>query len=98
MAIHSFRSFLRRFARPFLRPIFRVLFRVRVEGEIPPVWPERLLVVANHESFLDGPLLGLFLPLDPVYVIHTDIAPPGISAFCCPWWITWWWTRPIPWP
>lgn len=74
MAIHSFRSFLRRFARPFLRPIFRVLFRVRVEGEIPPVWPERLLVVANHESFLDGPLLGLFLPLDPVYVIHTDIA------------------------
>ena len=34
----------------------------------------RLLVVANHESFLDGLLLGLFLPVDPVFVVHTGVA------------------------
>ncbi|HEX6733799.1 MAG TPA: bifunctional acyl-ACP--phospholipid O-acyltransferase/long-chain-fatty-acid--ACP ligase, partial [Azonexus sp.] len=34
----------------------------------------RLLVVANHESFLDGLLIGLFLPIDPVFVVHTAIA------------------------
>lgn len=33
----------------------------------------RLLVIANHESFLDGLLLGLFLPLEPVFVVHSTV-------------------------
>jgi acyl-[acyl-carrier-protein]-phospholipid O-acyltransferase/long-chain-fatty-acid--[acyl-carrier-protein] ligase len=49
-----------------------LLFRVRVKGGLPAETP-RLLVVANHESFLDGLLLGLFLPLDPVFVVHTGV-------------------------
>jgi 1-acyl-sn-glycerol-3-phosphate acyltransferase len=43
----------------------------RVSGALPGT--QRLLVVANHESFLDGLLLGLFLPLDPVFVVHTGV-------------------------
>jgi acyl-[acyl-carrier-protein]-phospholipid O-acyltransferase/long-chain-fatty-acid--[acyl-carrier-protein] ligase len=52
----------------------RVLFRVRVEGDLEPLRPGKLLIVANHESFLDGVLLGLFLPVNPVFVVHTAIA------------------------
>lgn len=53
------------------RFILRLLFRVEIRGEWPTNQPERLLIVANHESFLDGLLLGLFLPVKPVFVVHT---------------------------
>ena len=46
----------------FLRSICRLLFQVQVRGHTPQSTPGRLLVIANHESFLDGLLLGLFLP------------------------------------
>jgi acyl-[acyl-carrier-protein]-phospholipid O-acyltransferase/long-chain-fatty-acid--[acyl-carrier-protein] ligase len=58
--------------KSLLRGVARVLFRVRIEGRMPPP-TERLLVIANHESLLDGLLLGLFLPLDPVFVVHTTV-------------------------
>jgi len=58
-----------------LRGLCRLLFRVEIKGTMSSgLAAERLLVVANHESFLDGLLLGLFLPLDPVFVVHTAIA------------------------
>jgi acyl-[acyl-carrier-protein]-phospholipid O-acyltransferase/long-chain-fatty-acid--[acyl-carrier-protein] ligase len=63
--------------RPALRAVLGLLFRVRVCG-MADASRRPLLVVANHESFLDGLLLGLFLPLDPVFVVHTTIAAhPG---------------------
>ncbi|HQE38108.1 MAG TPA: bifunctional acyl-ACP--phospholipid O-acyltransferase/long-chain-fatty-acid--ACP ligase [Zoogloea sp.] len=55
-----------------MRHIAELLFRVRVNGDLPDGC-KRLLIVANHESFLDGLLLGLFLPLDPVFVVHTGV-------------------------
>jgi acyl-[acyl-carrier-protein]-phospholipid O-acyltransferase/long-chain-fatty-acid--[acyl-carrier-protein] ligase len=64
---------LRNLLKPVLRLVARLLFRVRVTG-ILPTPPERLLVIANHESFLDGVLLGLFLPIDPVFVVHSTVA------------------------
>jgi len=63
---------LRTFLKPILRSIAQLLFRVRLTGDMPS-HSGRLLVVANHESFLDGLLLGLFLPLDPVFVVHTGV-------------------------
>ncbi|WP_230970752.1 bifunctional acyl-ACP--phospholipid O-acyltransferase/long-chain-fatty-acid--ACP ligase [Nitrogeniibacter aestuarii] len=63
---------LRTLLKPLLRAIAQVLFRVRLTGDMPR-HTERLLIVANHESFLDGLLLGLFLPLDPVFVVHTGV-------------------------
>lgn len=58
--------------KSLLRGVARVLFRVRIEGRMPAP-TGRLLVIANHESFLDGLLLGLFLPLNPVFVVHTTV-------------------------
>ena len=60
--------------RIILRSIARLIFRVRVQGELAAFQTERLLIIANHESFLDGFLLGLFLPSNPVFVVHTGIA------------------------
>lgn len=65
---------LRRLLRPLLRALARALFRVEVSAHEADFRHERLLVVANHQSFLDGLLLGLFLPIDPVFVVHTGIA------------------------
>lgn len=63
---------MRNLVKSVLRRMAGLLFRVRVAGALPDV-RSRLLVVANHESFLDGLLLGLFLPLDPVFVVHTGV-------------------------
>jgi len=59
--------------RAVLRLLARLLFRVRLQGDPAVLRAERLLVVANHESFLDGLLLGLFLPIEPVFVVHTGV-------------------------
>ena len=51
--------------------VLRVLFRVRVHGAMDR--HERHLIIANHQSFLDGVLLGAFLPVTPVWVVHTVV-------------------------
>jgi len=60
--------------RRVLRLVARILFRVRLQGDPSVFKADRLLIIANHESFLDGLLLGLFLPLDPVFVVNTGIS------------------------
>jgi len=60
--------------RPLLKTLASLLFRVRLEGDLNQFRQDKLVIVANHESFLDGLLLGLFLPVDPVFVVHTGIA------------------------
>ena len=57
-----------------LRTLFRLLFRVEVRGDWSALRQPRVLVVANHESFLDGMLLGIFMPGNPVFVVHTWVA------------------------
>jgi len=56
-----------------LRAILRPLFRVRVTGDPSVLNNKRTLIVANHESFLDGALLGAFLPVDAVFVVHAQV-------------------------
>jgi acyl-[acyl-carrier-protein]-phospholipid O-acyltransferase / long-chain-fatty-acid--[acyl-carrier-protein] ligase len=46
----------------FFRVVLKGLFRVRVEGDVSQLKLDRVLLVANHDSILDGALLGLFLP------------------------------------
>ena len=47
---------------------------MRVHGNLRAFSAPRTLIVANHESFLDGLLLGLFLPVNPVFVVHSYVA------------------------
>jgi len=63
--------------RIVLKFLCRLLFRVEVKGggNIPRSGSHKTgtLVIANHESFLDGLLLGLFLPLRTIFVVHTGV-------------------------
>ncbi|MHB1331362.1 MAG: bifunctional acyl-ACP--phospholipid O-acyltransferase/long-chain-fatty-acid--ACP ligase [Sulfuriferula sp.] len=56
-----------------LRLLCRILFRVEIRGGINLPETGKLLVIANHESFLDGLLLGLFLPVRATFVVHTTV-------------------------
>lgn len=64
---------MRFWIRLILRTLALLLFRVRVTGHDQAFTASRLLIVANHESLLDGLLLGLFLPVDPVFIVHTSV-------------------------
>jgi len=57
----------------FLKLIARIIFRVKVSGIANLPKQGKLLVIANHESFLDGLLLGLFLPIRATFVVHTSV-------------------------
>lgn len=56
-----------------LRFLSKYLFRVQVRGLENVPKENGLLIVANHESFLDGLLLGLFLPKKATFVVHTSV-------------------------
>src|SRR5262245_19269041 len=64
-----------------LRAILRPLFRVRVSGDPEVFRNPRTLIVANHESFLDGMLLGAFLPVKATFVVHTQVAANPFFRF-----------------
>ncbi|MEZ4864008.1 MAG: lysophospholipid acyltransferase family protein [Caldilineaceae bacterium] len=55
------------------RLLCKILFRVTVEGRehFPPA-PQNLLVISNHFSWFDAPLLSLLLPYPPAYLIATE--------------------------
>ncbi len=59
--------------RAVLRLIFRLLWGVKVEGDTQQLFRGRSLIVANHDSLLDGVLLGLFLPGEPTVVLTREM-------------------------
>jgi acyl-[acyl-carrier-protein]-phospholipid O-acyltransferase/long-chain-fatty-acid--[acyl-carrier-protein] ligase len=63
-----------------LKTLLRVLFRVTVSGDPAVFANDRTLIVANHESLLDGLLLAVFLPVDATFVVHTQVAQNWVFA------------------
>ena len=65
---------IRNMFKAVMRALVGKLFDVRVRGNLQAVEQNgRTLIIANHESWLDGLLLGLFLPGNPVFVVYTGI-------------------------
>lgn len=56
-----------------MRLLCRVMFRIELHGAGNLPAKNNLLVVANHESFLDGLLIGLFLPFRATFLVHTTV-------------------------
>jgi acyl-[acyl-carrier-protein]-phospholipid O-acyltransferase / long-chain-fatty-acid--[acyl-carrier-protein] ligase len=67
--------------RRILQFVTRVLFRVRVHGDTSKFLNERTLIVANHESLIDGLLLAVFLPVHATFVVHTTVARNPLNAW-----------------
>ncbi|AOO65852.1 bifunctional acyl-ACP--phospholipid O-acyltransferase/long-chain-fatty-acid--ACP ligase [Sulfurospirillum halorespirans] len=65
-----------------LRIILRFLFKIRVQGHFTANRAEPMLIIANHQSFLDGLILGVMLPVSPVFIINTQIAKNPFVRLC----------------
>jgi len=61
---------LKTLAKLVLKMFFRVEVRLLWKGQPP----ERLIVMANHQSFLDPFLVGCFLPFEMTWLVHSTIA------------------------
>jgi len=73
-----FRRLLRGFLVLFGRLLCHLLFRVTIEGrEYAPVRPQGLLVISNHFSWFDAPILSLLLPYPPAYLVATEAMATG---------------------
>lgn len=65
-----------------LQVVFKVLYRVEIRGlENYEKAGDRFLIVGNHVSLLDAPLLAAFLPGKPMFAVNTHVAE-------------WWWVKP----
>jgi acyl-[acyl-carrier-protein]-phospholipid O-acyltransferase / long-chain-fatty-acid--[acyl-carrier-protein] ligase len=65
------------------RTLLKFVYRVETRGfENFGRAGSRRIVVANHQSFLDGLVLAAFMPGDPIFAVNTEIAKR-------------WWARPL---
>lgn len=61
--------------KPILKGLLKTLYKVEVKGlENYSKAGRRVLIVANHLSFLDAVLVALFLPEKPMFAVNSHIA------------------------
>jgi acyl-[acyl-carrier-protein]-phospholipid O-acyltransferase/long-chain-fatty-acid--[acyl-carrier-protein] ligase len=83
VAIYTCKLLPEAIVQSFLNWLLRLLYRVEVRGiENYHLAGNRLLIVANHTSFLDAPLLAAFIPHKLSFAINTQVAKE-------------WWLAPI---
>ena len=66
--------------KSILHFILKRLFKITVVGKYQPQ-TTHTIIIANHQSFLDGLILGVILPITPVFVINTQIAKSPLIRF-----------------
>lgn len=59
------------FLKTNMKALLKVLFNVKVEGNVATLKQKKLIMTPNHVSFLDGILIGTFLPVKPVFAIYS---------------------------
>lgn len=57
----------------FLRTLLNLFYKIEIEID-KKSQDQQGIIVCNHQSFLDGLLLGLYLPQKPLFVIDRQIA------------------------
>lgn len=83
MAIYLCRLWPLRLVKTILRFLFRLFYRIEVEGmENYYNAGSRVVIVANHSSFLDAAIITCFLPDSLTYAVNTVIAEQ-------------WWAKPF---
>jgi len=71
--------------RPFLTVLLKLFFRVEVCGmEHYRAAGERVLIIANHQSYLDPMIIATFLPEKPAFAINVFQAEKWYLA-----WVNW---------
>lgn len=69
--------------KTIMQVIFKVLYKVEVKGlENYEKAGKRVVIVGNHVSFLDAPILAAFLPGRPMFAVNSFVAE-------------WFWVRPF---
>ena len=69
--------------KSLLQGLFKMLYKVEVRGlENFEKAGNRAVIVSNHASLLDPPLLAAFLPGKPMFAVNSHVA-------------NWWWVRPF---
>lgn len=69
--------------KTLLRTLLTLAYRVEVKGlENYEKAGNRVLIIANHQSFLDAALMAAFLPEKPMFAVNTFVAKK-------------WWVRPF---
>jgi acyl-[acyl-carrier-protein]-phospholipid O-acyltransferase/long-chain-fatty-acid--[acyl-carrier-protein] ligase len=82
VAIWICRLLPQEFVASIAREIFKLFYRVEVKGlENFRAVGRKAVIVANHTSFLDGPILSAFLPERCGFAVNTTVAKR-------------WWVRP----
>ncbi|GAB2576550.1 bifunctional acyl-ACP--phospholipid O-acyltransferase/long-chain-fatty-acid--ACP ligase [Nitrincola alkalisediminis] len=73
---------IRRIIEHLLRTVFERLFKLTLHQQEGVDFSQpRLLIIANHQSFIDGMLLALYLPIKPVFVVHSDVSANPFFRF-----------------
>ena len=55
-----------------LKSLMKIIYKVEVKNDAK-FDSDRTLIIANHQSFIDGLLIGLFLPIKPTFVVHSTV-------------------------
>ncbi len=77
------KALLQETIKSLLWGLFKLVYRLEVRGlEHYPQDSERLVIVCNHVSYIDAPILALFLPKMPMFAISPVIADA--------WWVKPW--------